>query len=134
MCSFIYNHFQYNDKNPYIVEDDETLRKILKDKLTQEGFSVLTAKDGEEGLKASFKSNPDLILLDIVMPKMDGVDMLKKLREDGWGSKVPVLLLTNDSNPEHIKETLKADATDYLVKSDWKLEDVIKKIKETLKL
>ncbi|PIZ42821.1 response regulator, partial [candidate division WWE3 bacterium CG_4_10_14_0_2_um_filter_42_7] len=47
---------------------------------------------------------------DIVMPKMDGVDMLKKLREDGWGSKVPVLLLTNDSNPEHIKETLKADA------------------------
>jgi len=68
------------------------------------------------------------------MPKMDGVDMLKKLREDSFGNKVPVLLLTNDGDPEHIKETLKANATDYLVKSDWKLEDIVNKIKETLRL
>ena len=117
-----------------VVEDDETLRKILKDKLTQEGFTLLTAKDGEEGLEAALKSKPDLILLDVIMPKMDGVDMLKKLREDSFGNKVPVLLLTNDGDPEHIKETLKANATDYLVKSDWKLEDIVNIIKETLRL
>lgn len=117
-----------------VIEDDETLRNVLEDKLIQENFSVLLAKDGEEGLSAAIKNKPDLILLDIIMPKMDGVVMLKKLREDKSGRTIPVILLTNDGNPEHMRETLKANATDYLIKADWKLEDVIKKIKETLSL
>lgn len=60
--------------------------------------------------------------------------MLKKLREDEWGKSVPVLILSNDDGPEHISETLKDNASDYLIKSDWKLEDIIKKIKENLRM
>lgn len=121
-------------KKILIVEDDGPLRKVLKDKIAHEDFSVLTAKDGGEGLKTAIKEKPDLILLDVIMPKMNGIKMLKKLRGNIWGKTVPVLLLSNDDDPEHIRETLKDNATDYLIKSDWKLEDIIKKIKETLKL
>jgi DNA-binding response OmpR family regulator len=121
-------------KKVLIVEDDKALRNVLKDKLNNENFSVLVANDGKEGLSVAEKKKPDLILLDIIMPKMNGLEMLKKLREDRWGKTVPILLLTNDSNPEHMRETLKVDASDYLIKSDWNLEDIIKKIKETLGL
>jgi DNA-binding response OmpR family regulator len=121
-------------KKILIVDDENALRNILEDKLKHEGFLALTAKDGDEGLIIALKNKPDLILLDIIMPKMNGVNMLKKLREDQWGGKVPVLLLTNDSDPEHMRESLKNNATDYLIKSDWELTDVIQKIKETLKL
>lgn len=117
-----------------IVEDDKALSNVLTDKLKNEGFFVLTAKNGEEGLKIGFKEKPDLILLDVIMPKMNGLKMLKLLRENQWGKTVPVLLLSNDDDPEHIRETLKDNATDYLIKSDWELEDVIKKIQETLNL
>jgi two-component system alkaline phosphatase synthesis response regulator PhoP len=117
-----------------IVDDDDSLRNALKDKINQEGFDALTASDGEEGLKIGIKEKPDLILLDVFMPKINGIKMLKKLREDEWGEHVPVLLLSNDDDPEHIRETLKDNATDYLIKSDWGLEDIIKKIKETLRL
>ena len=121
-------------KKVLVVEDDKALRNVLKDKLSHEDFSVLVAKDGEEGLVIGIKEKPDLILLDVIMPKMDGIKMLKKLRENTWGKTVQVLLFSNDDDPEHIKETLIDNATDYLIKSDWKLEDVIKKINETLKL
>ena len=117
-----------------IIEDDVVLKKILEDKLTQKKFSVLTAQNGEEGLKMALKNKPDLILLDILMPKMNGVDMLKKLRQDKWGKIVSVLLLTNDSDPEHMREVLRANADDYLIKSDWGLDDIVEKIKKTLKL
>lgn len=117
-----------------IVDDDDSLRNALKDKINQEGFDALTASDGEEGLKIGIKEKPDLILLDVFMPKLNGIKMLKKLREGEWGEHVPVLLLSNDDDPEHIRETLKDNATDYLIKSDWGLEDIIKKIKETLRL
>ena len=121
-------------KKILIVDDDSSLRNVLKDKINHEGFAALTANDGEEGLKIGIKEKPDLILLDVIMPKINGIKMLKRLREDAWGKTVPVLLLSNDDDPEHIRETLKDNATDYLIKSDWELEDIIKKIKETLRL
>jgi len=120
-------------KKILIVDDDGSLRSVLKDKISHEGFTALTANDGEEGLKVGIKEKPDLILLDVIMPKVNGIKMLKKLRENDWGKTVPVLLLSNDDDPEHIRETLKDNATDYLIKSDWELEDIIKKIKETLR-
>ena len=119
-------------KKILIVEDDRSLRHALEEALGREDLTTLVAKDGEEGLAVSLKSHPDLILLDIIMPKMNGVKMLKKLREDIWGKTVPVLLLTNDADPEHMRETLKDNATDYLIKSDWEIEDVVKKLKTTL--
>ncbi|MGA3292215.1 MAG: response regulator [Candidatus Microgenomates bacterium] len=121
-------------KKILIVDDDGSLRNALKDKINHEGFTALMAGDGEEGLKVGIKEKPDLILLDVIMPKINGIKMLEKLREDKWGEHVPVLLLSNDDDPEHIRETLKDNATDYLIKSDWELEDIIKKIKETLRL
>lgn len=115
-----------------VVDDESSLRNVLKDKISNAGYIALSANNGEEGLKIGIKEKPDLILLDVIMPKVDGIKMLKKLREDEWGEHVKVLLLSNDDDPEHIRETLKDNATDYLIKSDWELEDIVKKIKETL--
>jgi len=112
-----------------IVEDEFTLKSILRDKLVSSGFTCLSAKDGVEGLTMAIKSHPDLILLDIIMPRMNGVEMLKKLREDKWGKNAVVLLLTNDTDPQNMSETLKINAADYLIKSDWGLEDIVNKIK-----
>ena len=120
-------------KKVLLVEDDIALVRVLRDKLISENFAVFVAHDGEEGLRNALKYLPDIILLDIIMPKMNGLKMLKKLREDAWGETVPVLLLSNDDDPQHIESTLKDNATDYLIKSDWELENVVKRIKEVLR-
>ena len=83
-------------KKILIIEDDSSLRNVLQDKIKHEGFSVFTANDGQEGLETAIKEKPDCILLDVIMPKMSGIQMLKKLREHAWGKTVPVLLLSND--------------------------------------
>lgn len=118
----------------FIIEDDKSLRHALEEAITRQGLLVILAKDGEEGLSLALKHHPNLILLDIIMPKLNGIKMLKKLREDDWGKTVPVLLLTNDSNPEHMRDALKDNAIDYLIKSDWEIEDVVNKVKSTLKI
>lgn len=123
-------------KKILIVEDEQDKREALVDKLTREGFETLEAKDGVEGLESSLKEHPDLILLDIVMPKMDGMTMMKKLREDQWGGSVPIILLTNLSATDEkiIKGIVEDEPAYYLVKSDWKIKDVIQKVKETLEI
>lgn len=121
------------DKKILIVEDERTLSKALAFKLTSEGFRVLQARDGEEGLESALRNKPDLILLDIIMPKMDGLTMLNKLREDEWGKDMPIFMLTNLSNAEDVDRATKKGVYDYLIKSDWKLGEIIAKIKEELK-
>lgn len=121
-------------KKILIIEDDRSLSHALEEIINRSGFTALLAKDGVEGLESAFKNHPDLILLDIIMPKMNGVKMLKSLRSKAWGKTVPVFLLTNDTDPDHMREVLKDNATDYLVKSDWEIEEVVKKIKSTLRL
>lgn len=122
------------NKKILIVEDEQDLREALTDKLTREGFSVLEAKNGEEGLKVALAARPDLILLDIVMPVMDGMTMMKKLREENeWGKNVSIILLTNLSATDQIISGIVEDEPAYyLVKSDWKIEDVVKKVRERL--
>lgn len=115
-----------------VVEDESSLSKALQDKLENEGFSVLTAKNGKDGLDIATKEHPDLILLDIVMPVMDGLTMLDKLRHDEWGTEVPVILLTNLSDKENSAIRSPFGSLDYIIKSNWKLEDVVKKIKDKL--
>jgi two-component system chemotaxis response regulator CheY len=112
-----------------IVEDELPLRKILKDELIAAGFNVLEAKDGVEGLDVALKNHPDLILVDILMPKMDGITMLKQLREDPLGKKIQVMILSNLSDPASISAALDNQAFDYIVKADWELDEVVKKIK-----
>ncbi|MBT3690299.1 response regulator [bacterium] len=121
-------------KKILIVDDEAPLSKVLKDKFESTGFEVLTAKNGEEGLMKAVTQKPDLILLDIVMPRLDGMTMLKKLREDEWGKGVEVILLTNLSDNDKVRQALKNNVYDYLIKSNWKLEDLVIKVKEKLEV
>jgi len=121
-------------KKVLIVEDEAALKNVLEDRLKDEEFEVLTAADGKEGLESALKNKPDIILLDIIMPKMNGIAMLTELRKDDWGKTAVVLLLTNDSNPDSMSETLKNNASDYLIKSDWNLDSVVKIIRVKLGL
>lgn len=122
------------NKTILIIEDEISLLKALEDKFTFEGFDVLTARDGEEGLEAALKSRPDMILLDIIMPKMDGLTMVRKLREDEWGKTAKIILLTNLSSTDAITEALQHNVFDYLVKTNWKLESIVIKVKTLLGL
>ncbi|MCR4274511.1 MAG: response regulator [Candidatus Campbellbacteria bacterium] len=121
-------------KSILIIEDEIQIRGALRDFLVQNGFAVLEAEDGEKGLDIATREHPNLILLDIVMPKMDGMTMLELLRDDPWGKTAPVIILTNLSATD---EKRNADVTKllpafYLVKSDWKLENLLEKIHECL--
>lgn len=120
------------EKTILVVEDEAPLRNALRDDLSREGFSVLEAKDGKEGLEGALKKHPDLILLDIVMPKMDGMAMLDALRADPWGKDARVVLLTNVSDSERVSQAISGRAYQYLVKTDWRIKDVVKKVKEIL--
>jgi DNA-binding response OmpR family regulator len=118
-----------------IVEDEVSLRNALRDKFIRKGFCILEAKDGKEGLAIALKKKPDMILLDIIMPKMDGMMMLKKLRQKNkWAKNVPVMLLSNlGGDDEKMMAEIEKDRwVNYLVKSNWSLDDVIKKVKEKL--
>lgn len=110
-------------------------RKALVDKFTREGFQVVSARDGEEGLNTALKEKPDIILLDVVMPKMDGMTMLKKLRQQNeWGKSIPVIMLTNlSADDDKIMKGITEDLPAYyLVKSNWAINDVVDKVKERL--
>ena len=125
------------DKNKKIlvVEDEEVINKIYADELRDQGFSVLTALNGIDGLELALREKPDLILLDILMPGMDGLTVMSKLREkDLYGKNVPIILLTNlSASEERIMQAItKNEPAYYLVKSDWSLEDVVEKIRERL--
>ena len=115
-----------------IVEDEPSLSEALKDKFTREGFHALVARNGEEGLKMAEENIPSIILLDIVMPKMDGVTMFKKLKENQNTANIPVIFLTNLSNAEQIAEELGDKNYQYLVKSDWDMKDVVGKVRSTM--
>jgi len=98
-----------HSKKILIVEDDFSLNEALQEVLEEEGFFVLSAKNGVVGLKQAFAEHPDLILLDIIMPKMNGMTMLRKLREDKWGRDVPVIMLTNVGDTKEVMEALEHD-------------------------
>ena len=125
-----------NKKIILITEDEKSLRSALHAKLAGSGFDVLDAKDGEEGLQTALKEHPDLILLDLLMPKMDGMSMLRKLRADAWGKTVPVIILTNltSDDEERNKNIVELEPTYYFIKTDESLEGIIEKIKERLEV
>lgn len=115
-----------------IVEDEEILLAALQEELTQGGYSIEGAANGEEGLAKVKSFKPDLVLLDLVMPKMDGMEALKKLKEDDETKDVPVIILTNLSDYERISEALSLGAKDYLVKANYSLSDLLEKVKTVL--
>src|SRR3989344_8403810 len=103
-----------------IIEDEDSIRNALKDKLVEVGFLVLEAKNGEEGFNIAVQEQPDLILLDLIMPVMDGVSTLRRIRIDRWGKDVKVIILTNLSDNERVADCLSLGARIFLVKTDWK--------------
>ena len=119
-----------DSKKILIVEDDKQLKSALKDKFEGENFSVVTASDGEEGLEMTKKENPDLILIDILLPKIDGISMAKEIKKLNLGTKM--IFLTNLGDMQHIADASDAAFSDYLVKSDWDIDDIVKKVKERL--
>ncbi len=121
-------------KTILVVEDEKSLLNVIVDTLNLHNFLTLRAKNGKEGIDVALAKHPDLILLDLLMPVMDGMTALSKIREDAWGAHVPVVILTNlSATDEHLVEEMVADKpVYYLIKSDWKLEDVVTKIQEIL--
>lgn len=121
-------------KTILIVEDEKSLREAITDILRLKKFNPLEAKDGKEGVEMALAKHPDFILLDLLMPVMDGMTALKKIREDAWGEKVPVIILTNLSATKEqlVEDMVTHKPMHYLIKSDWKIHDVVKKIEEIL--
>lgn len=115
-----------------IVEDEGPLREVLEERFDNENFKVFVAKDGADGLIQALEKEPDIILLDIIMPKVDGLTMLKKLRTYDKGSRIRVIVLTNVNDSKEVHEALSAGATDFLVKSDWAISDLVDSVKHQL--
>ena len=115
-----------------IVEDDPPLLESLKDEFQSEGFNVLTASDGEKGLEVVKNEKPDLVLIDILLPKSDGITMAREINKLGLG--ISMMFLTNLSDQEHISEAMAINITDYLIKSEWNIHDVVGRAKQKLGL
>jgi DNA-binding response OmpR family regulator len=117
-----------------VIEDDEVISKSLCGELEDAGFETIRAFNGLEGLKLVLSKSPDLILLDIVMPKMDGMTMMAKLRESSdYGKNVPVILLTNLNADDKIMHgVVKDEPAYYLVKNNFSAADVVEKVRERL--
>jgi DNA-binding response OmpR family regulator len=117
-----------------IVDDDVFLSGIYATKLELEGFGVVTARDGEEGVKAALKEIPDLILLDVLMPKLDGFEALRRLKQEETTKNIPVIMLTNLGQKEDIEKGLQDGAVDYLIKAHFVPAEAVEKIKKVLKI
>ena len=116
----------------FIVEDDQFLRDLFVMKLKKEKAIVFESDDGEDALKKIKSEMPDLVLLDIVLPKMDGFDVLKKIKEDADINKIPIILLTNLGQDFDVERGLKLGAAAYIVKAHFTPSGIIKKIQEIL--
>lgn len=115
-----------------IVEDDSFLADIYKTKLAHEGYATALARDGEAALKAVGKQTPDLILLDILMPKMDGFEVLKRLKSDVATKKIKVIMLTNLGQKEDVDRGLELGADDYLIKAHFLPSETAAKVAKVL--
>jgi len=115
-----------------LVEDDSFLLGMYATKFEMENFKVITAEDGEKAVRAALKELPDIILLDIILPKQNGFEVLRQLKADQSTAKVPVILLTNLSQKDEIEQGLKLGAEDYLIKAHFMPSEVVEKIKKVL--
>jgi CheY-like chemotaxis protein len=115
-----------------IAEDEPILNKALAEFLGEAGFETISAFDGKEAVELTKTEKPELVLLDIILPKKDGYEVLDELKGNEKTAKIPIILLTNLESAENIQKAFDKGATTYLVKSNYKLEDIVDKIKEIL--
>ena len=123
-----------NKTTVLIVEDDTFLSNIYKTKFEMEGFDVMTADDGEAGLAMAKSKKPQIILLDILLPKMDGFAVLKELKMDKEAQNIPVILLTNLGQKDDVSKGLEMGAADYLIKAHFKPSETVEKVRKILKI
>ena len=119
-------------KKILIVEDDEILIGLLQKKLTSLGYEIYLAKDGEVGLVLMREKKPDLVLLDIVMPKMNGLEVLSKVKEDPNFKKIPIIVISNSGQPVELDKIKKLGARDWLIKTDFDLQELVGKVKKQI--
>jgi len=119
-------------KTILIVEDDKFLRELIAQKLTQEGYEVLEAIDGETGIKNVKEEKPDLVLLDLILPGIDGFEVLSRMKDDEELAKIPVIILSNLGQREEVERGLKMGAIDYMIKAHFTPREIIDKIKNVL--
>ena len=117
-----------------LVEDERVISKAYKIGFESAGFEVTQCFDGEEGLEKAKSVRPDIILLDLIMPKMNGITFLKSLRGQDWGKNIPVLILTNSNDSKRHAEAEQLGISDFLLKAEWSLELLVKKVKAILKI
>jgi len=120
-------------KKILVVEDDKFLRELIIKKLLGEGYDVVEAADGEEGVKKIREEKPDLVLLDLILPGIDGFGVLSQMREDQSVSSTPVIILSNLGQKDDVERGLKLGAVDYLIKAHFTPGEIIEKIKNILK-
>lgn len=116
-----------------IVEDDKFLRELISQKLSKEGYNPIPAVDGEEGVKKAKEEKPDIILLDLILPGVDGFEVLTKIKEDPATSSIPVIILSNLGAKEDIERGMKLGAADYMIKAHFTPSEIIEKIKSIIK-
>ena len=119
-------------KRILIVEDELSMQRALKNKLEQAGYTIATAADGMAAMSALHEAKPDLILLDLIMPKLDGISVLREIKKDENLQTVPVIILTNLSTGDKVAEAMQLGTFDFLVKANYSLEDVHKKVEERI--
>lgn len=119
-------------KKILFIEDESALQRALTTVLSEEGYAVLSALDGESGLRLAEEERPDAILLDLILPKKSGFEVLEALKKDPALSRIPVLILSNLERSGDVEKALELGATTYLVKTNYKLGEILAKIKQTL--
>ncbi len=119
-------------KHILLVEDEQDIRDAMAEALREGGFEVTEAGNGAVGLQLALQKKPDVILLDIIMPEMDGHAMLKKLRTDPWGNKAKVIMLTSMDNAKHVATAYSDSVDDYIIKVHSSLEEIVNKVKVVL--
>jgi DNA-binding response OmpR family regulator len=121
------------DKKTLLIIDDEGfVRHALSEKVKQEGIEVLEGNGGTEGVKMALEHKPDLILLDIIMPDLDGWGVLRQLRADEWGKNAQVVLLSILNDEESTMKALEFGVNEFFVKTDWRIDQVVARVKEKL--
>lgn len=115
-----------------VVEDDEFLRELIVTKLINEGFEVVEAMDGEDGLRKIREEKPQLVLLDIILPSIDGFEVLKQLKADPSVASIPVVMLSNLGQQDDVERALSMGAKDYLIKAHFTPHEIVEKVKSVL--
>ncbi len=120
-------------KKILIVEDDKFLRELIVKKLSKEGYDVSEAVDGEEGVKKVKEEKPELVLLDLILPGIDGFEVLSRIKEDPASSVIPVIILSNLGQKEDVERGMELGAIDYLVKAHFTPGEIVEKVRSILK-